>query len=124
MRKTIKALKRNRKKYQEGGEVALTSAQILQQQANEMNQMIVDDNSDNPDDFNVIAAKESLAEQNQQQPPQPLKPESVQETSNVGEVLAGSSVSAPTTNLLEPTTTSVGAQPVTTPEQKTDSSLI
>ena len=63
-----------------------------------------------------------MAEQNQIS--QPPKPEPVQETLDVGEVLAGGDAAQEPTNLLETTSTSFDTQATALPKQKEDSSLL
>ena len=80
MGKTIKALKRNRKKYQEGGEV-LSAEELMQQGVNEINQMIVDDFTDDPKyGNNAIYAQKALDEQNAISQPVATEPALLEKT--------------------------------------------
>ena len=70
MGKTIKALKRNRKKYQEGGEVVLSPEELMQQASNEVNQLMVDDFTGDPRYDNIAKeAQKTLNEQKQKSEP-------------------------------------------------------
>ena len=122
MGKTIKALKRNRKKYQEAGEVALSPAEMLlwQQAGNEVNQMLVEDYSDDPKYGNIAKeAQKVLNEQNLAPQPVTTEPALLEQTE---EALAGSPAESQTapTSLLETTAAPAPAAPVYDPAKDGD----